>query len=294
MNDREVLLDDGRRVLVRVGGDRHGVPVLLHHGTPGSRHQAGLVDEAASRHGIRLISFDRPGYADALDNPPGLASVGADAVRIADAVGVRRFGVTGISGGGPYALGTALAAPDRVTSVAVVAGIGPVRLIRPEDPDDPERALLALADAGDLTSALAGFRADLAADLGDLRSIGDDVALAEAYMQGAPPGDLAWFDAAAKAAWGRDLREATRNLAGYARDNVAWGGPWDIDITAVRPPVRLYYGDDDRLVPPEHGRWLAERIAGAVLVRFPGAGHGTAAFGRWDDILPSLREAAAT
>jgi pimeloyl-ACP methyl ester carboxylesterase len=279
---------DGRRFALHQCGDPHGFPLFVHHGTPGSRLASALIDETASKFGVRLISFDRPGYADAPLTPPSLASVGADTLAVADALGIDRFAVAGVSGGGPYALATALAGPERVTSVAVVAGIGPIRVIKPHDPDDPEREYLARADAGDVDGALASFRSDLAADLGDIPAIEDDTARIEAYLEGAPPNDFAWLDAGKKVWWGRDLREATRRLDGYARDNVAWGGDWDIDVTAVTVPVRLYYGDDDRLVPPSHGRWLAERIPGSVLVTIPGAGHGTAAFGRWDDILPAL------
>jgi pimeloyl-ACP methyl ester carboxylesterase len=107
----------------------------------------------------------------------------------------------------------------------------------------------------------------------------------------APAGDLQWLDSERRLLWAADLRECLRTADGYARDNVAWGGAWDIDVSAVRCPVRLYYGGQDRLVPAGHGRWLAERIAGAVLKVQPGAGHGVTSFGDWDAILGPLREA---
>lgn len=262
---------------------------MFHHGTPGSRHQAGLVEAAARGHGVRLVSFNRPGYGGTPVDPPSLASVGTDAVRIADALGIERFGTAGVSGGGPYALATALAGPGRVAQVAVVAGIGPWRLIEPPDPNDRERALLALVDAGKIEAALAGFRAMLAADIGDMLSIADDDGLVEAYLDGAPPEDLLWLDRDRRLLWAADLRESLPSTEGYARDNVAWGGDWDIDVSAVRCPVRLYYGDQDRLVPLSHGRWLADRIPGAVLTPCVGAGHGTTSFAVWDTIFATLR-----
>ncbi|MFI5892150.1 alpha/beta fold hydrolase [Actinoplanes sp. NPDC051513] len=286
--ERTVTLTDGRRVAVREGGDLDGAPVFFHHGTPASRHQAGLVEAAARRHGVRLISVNRPGYGAAPDTPPGLASVGADTIAVADAVGVGRFATAGLSGGGPYALATALAGPLRVTAVAVVAGIGPWRIIQPAVPGDPERDLLTLTDVGRAEAALTGFRALAVADHRGLLEIEDDEALVDAYLDGAPADDLRWLDREKKRSWAADLREALSRFDGYARDNVAWGGAWDIDVTAITCPVRLYYGDRDRLVPLAHGRWLADRIPGSVVVALPGAGHGTASFAYWDEVLTEL------
>ncbi|RZU49348.1 pimeloyl-ACP methyl ester carboxylesterase [Krasilnikovia cinnamomea] len=288
--ERVVTLPDGRALAIREGGDLAGAAVVYHHGTPASRYQAGFIEAAARCHGIRVVSFNRPGYGSAPETPPSLASVGTDAVHIADALDLEQFSTVGVSGGGPYALATALAGPGRVSQVAVVAGIGPWRLIEPEDPSDPERELLALADAGKIDAALAGYRAVLTAEIGDLLAIGDDSALVEAYLDGAPPDDLQWLDQEKRLLWAVDLREAVRTGDGYARDNVAWGGRWDIDIAAIRCPVRLYYGNLDRLVSPSHGRWLADRIPGAIQVTWPDAGHGIASFGHWDTIFASMRD----
>jgi pimeloyl-ACP methyl ester carboxylesterase len=254
--ERTVTLTDGRRVAVREGGDLDGAPVLFHHGTPASRHQAGLIEAAARRQGVRLISANRPGY--------------------------------GAAGGGPYALATALAGPGRITAVAVIAGIGPWRIVGPAVPGDPERELLTLVDAGRAEAALTGFRALAVADHRGLLQIEDDEALVDAYLDGAHPEDLRWLDREKKLSWAADLREALSRFDGYARDNVAWGGPWDIDVTAVSCHTLLYYGDHDRLVPPAHGRWLAERIPASVLVLLDAAGHGTASFAHWDQVLTDL------
>ncbi|GGN91656.1 alpha/beta hydrolase [Actinoplanes lobatus] len=285
--ERIITLAGGRQVPVLEGGDLGGRPVLFHHGTPSSRHQATPLSDAARDHGIRLISFNRPGYGRTPNTSPSLASVGADAIAIADALEVARFGTVGLSGGGPYALATALAAPERVTAVAVVGGIGPWRLALPHDPDDHERDLLALADAGDLNAALAGFRSDLAPDVA-LLDIADDDAMVAAYFDGIPATELTWLTPEVRRCWAVDMREALSNADGYARDNLAWGGPWDIDVTAVRCPVHLYYGDRDSLVPEANGRWLAARLPNPTFVTFPNAGHGTTTFGHWDTVFAAL------
>jgi pimeloyl-ACP methyl ester carboxylesterase len=39
-----------------------GVPLIAHHGTPGSRLLYRRWVEDATERGIRLIAYDRPGY----------------------------------------------------------------------------------------------------------------------------------------------------------------------------------------------------------------------------------------
>jgi pimeloyl-ACP methyl ester carboxylesterase len=53
---------DGRRLAVQVSGKPTGYPVIYLHGTPGSR--LGLLPRGRVLYelGVRLISFDRPGY----------------------------------------------------------------------------------------------------------------------------------------------------------------------------------------------------------------------------------------
>ncbi len=59
---RLVRTNDGRTLAVEEAGDLAGRPVLVHMGTPNSRHlYRPSVADAAER-GLWLISYDRPGY----------------------------------------------------------------------------------------------------------------------------------------------------------------------------------------------------------------------------------------
>ncbi|MGY2003700.1 alpha/beta fold hydrolase [Blastococcus sp. SYSU DS1024] len=70
------------------------------------------------------------------------------------------------------------------------------------------------------------------------------------------------------------LSEGLRlGAAGGGWDNVAWLGPWDVDLSAVRCPVHLWYGKQDSTIFVVHGRWLAAHLADARLVVYPGEGH---------------------
>jgi pimeloyl-ACP methyl ester carboxylesterase len=93
---------DGRTLCVRVGSGDSSRSVLVMHGTPGS----GLlyrrwIEDAAGR-GIRLVSYDRPGYGGSSPHPGrSIADCAADVKAIADELGIDRLGVWGWSGGGP-------------------------------------------------------------------------------------------------------------------------------------------------------------------------------------------------
>jgi pimeloyl-ACP methyl ester carboxylesterase len=292
VGSRLVAVPDGRVLHVWEGGTPTGVPVVFHHGTPSGRLQAVLGRESAHRQGVRLISFNRPGYGGSTDAPPSLASVGFDTLRVADALGIDHFAVLGASGGGPYAVATGLADPNRVRGVGIVAGIGPWRLIEPPDPEDPDRPLLARADAGDVEGALEGFRAQGAVAFDRMLELDDEAMVAE-FFADAPEGDLDWLDAEAKMRWAADLRDALQTYDGYSRDNVAWGRDWDIDPARLQVPTWLWYGEVDHMVPLSHGQWFADRVPGATLVTRPTRGHASTIFEFWDDMLATLRDASS-
>jgi pimeloyl-ACP methyl ester carboxylesterase len=285
---RVVELPGGRVLGVWEGGDPHGVPVVFQHGTPSGRLQAMHGDEAARRQGVRLVSFDRPGYGLSTDTPPSLASVGVDTLAVADALGIEEFAVLGASGGGPYALATGLADPTRVRAVGLAAGIGPWRLIEPPTDDDPDLPLLARADEGDIAGALDGFRRQGKIAYDGMLALPDD-ALVDEFTRGAPVEDLGWLTPAARRLWTADLRDALQTYDGYARDNVSWGAEWDIDPTQLTVPTHLWYGETDRLVPASHGRWFAARIPHSTLTIRPASGHGTTIFAHFEDMLSQVR-----
>ena len=116
---------NGRRVAFTIYGDPSlRIPVIYHHGFPGSRREAQLCARSASALGVSVIAIDRPGlggsdYAEGrtlLDWPPLLEGV-------ADYLGLKSFHVIGVSGGAPYALAAAHTLSHRVLATAIVSGM---------------------------------------------------------------------------------------------------------------------------------------------------------------------------
>jgi len=114
---------DGRTLAVDEHGDAAGAPVVLFHGAPGSR----LFVPGAVPEGVRLVTFDRPGYGDS-DPLPGrtLRDGACDVEAIADALALETFAVIGWSGGGPFACATAFHLGARVSRLAIVSAPGPL------------------------------------------------------------------------------------------------------------------------------------------------------------------------
>ena len=87
---------DGRTLAYVERGAADGVPVLVNHGTPGSRLSRHPEKELYERHGVRMIAYDRPGYGLSDPNPGrSVADAAADIAAIADELGLDRFAVVG-------------------------------------------------------------------------------------------------------------------------------------------------------------------------------------------------------
>jgi pimeloyl-ACP methyl ester carboxylesterase len=122
---RLLQLADDRQIAYCEYGDPVGKPVFYFHGTPGSRYEPALGDQAGREHGYRILALDRPGigrsdYVEGrslLDWPQDVNAVAAQ-------LEIDRFGVMGISGGGPYALACGHALSDRLAFSVLMGSWG--------------------------------------------------------------------------------------------------------------------------------------------------------------------------
>lgn len=283
-----VTLRDGRTLEYADLGDPAGRPVLFLPGTPATAGQGLVVAEGASVNGVRVIAVSRPGYGDSTNTPPGLISAAADALELADQLGLGRFATLGISGGGPFSLALGALGAERVTSVTLHAGTGPYfEVMAPTEEDAGDRRAMAMYEAGDVDGAIGAMVASADGDFGPLREL-SDAAFEEALGAMVPPGET-WLQRHPDAAvvFSADFRRAVQTSAGCVRDLLSWGGAWDVDLSAVRQPVRLVTGESDRMVPPPHSEWLLERLPHAELVVVPG-GHGDVSFGQAGETFSAL------
>jgi pimeloyl-ACP methyl ester carboxylesterase len=103
-----------------------GVPVMVFHGSPGTRLFFSPQAEAAARDGARLIAPDRPGYGHSTYDPVrSYEGWARDVGQLADHLGLETFAVLGTSSGGPNAAGCARFLGDRLIGCAIVSGPAP-------------------------------------------------------------------------------------------------------------------------------------------------------------------------
>src|SRR5579862_3698226 len=258
---------DGRTLAVEDAGDRDGRPVMVHMGTPGGRRVYGpriLAD--AERRGLRLISYDRPGYGGSTPQPGrSMADCASDVRVICETLGIDSVPMMGSSGGGPHVLACAALLPDLVPAVVSMASPAPY-------------------DAKGL-DWLAGFSQ---AAIEEVRLTLNNRAAARAFFEqerekivAVSPGRVA-LDM--QAGTHDDLALATDRavsmqlalapgVEGFWDDGVAQLTPWGFDVARISVPVLFLHGVADPVAPFSHAQWLASRIPGVETWFFEGEGH---------------------
>jgi pimeloyl-ACP methyl ester carboxylesterase len=270
--ERRTVVDDGRQIWSVATGPVDGLPVIWHHGNPGSRVPpvSALV---AAELGLRLISYDRPGCGKSTPLPGYLvADLAADFARIADSWGVPRFATAGISGGGAFALATAALLPDRCTAAALLSTSAPIDAEGLEfESGLTETNTQAAADAAEPVD-----RADTLAGGEPMRQelLRDPLTFLIGFAQEFPESDRAALkDPAISDPVVAGMAECVRvSGEGWLDASTAFGSPWGLDVRTVSRPVGIWQGVDDSATPISHARWLASQIPGAELHELAG-GH---------------------
>jgi len=287
-----IELADGRILQYVVEGPPGGLPLVLHHGTPSGAVRYAPMFEAATGQGMRLLLHSRPGYAGSTAQPGRrVADVAADVVALLDAIGADSFVTAGWSGGGPHALACAALLPGRCLAAATVAGVAPYRA---EGLDwlagmgEENVAEFGAAEQG--VEQLDAFLAEMAGELGEVRAEDVVAALGDLLSEvdrKALVGGLADY-----------LAETSRfavsaGLDGWREDDLAFVADWGFPLDDLVVPVSIWQGDQDRMVPFAHGRWLSAHVAGAETHLMPGEGH-LSIIDNFGTIAADLTRAAST
>ncbi len=251
----------GRRLRVREAGDPGGVPVLFLNGTPGSSLMYEPHVRDAEQRGIRLVSWDRPGYGLSTRHEGRTVADDTDnAAAVCDALGIDRFCAWGISGGGPHVLALAALLPDRCAAAAALAPLAPYG-----------------ADGLDFTEGMGEQNIEeFAAIFEGAERHRQGLERDRGYLLASSPDQLVavWRSLLGPA----DVEVATGRLAAYIQDcvrdgvgesldgwfddDLAFVRPWGFGLDGIRVPVLHWQGEQDKFVPFGHGVWLSERIPG--------------------------------
>lgn len=289
----------GRRIAFSQFGDPLGTPLIYAHGFPSSRREAWLVHAAACEVGARIISIDRPGYGDSEPAPERrLSDWPEDVLCVADQLGLERFGLIGVSGGGPYVLACAwrLAQAEahglqgRLTACGLVCPLGAIyRNEQLEQMHWAARMNLRIGQQAEWLSGLV-FGGPTTTLLEHWPSLVENT-----RSLAAPTADRQVLaDPETAAILKRTIADAMRNGApGARRDLYLYTHDWGIPFEQIDFPVRIWHGQADGTVPIEHARWYAEQLPNANLTELPDEGHYSVPF-RYSHQILSERLAAAS
>jgi pimeloyl-ACP methyl ester carboxylesterase len=262
VTDHDITTRDGRRLRISEDGDRTGVPVIILHGMPGSRLLEPTDVARATRRGIRLISYDRPGYGGS-DRLPGrnVADCAADVRAVADALGIRRLAVWGVSGGGPHAAACAALLAGLVPAVAVLASSAPygapgLDYFAGMGEMNVEDTKLALSDPAAARRKMDAERDEMLA--------GDAAAMIDSMRSLIAPVDAEALSGEIGTYLHQHIQIALADSGdGWWDDGEAELADWGFGLTQIQTPVLVMHGREDRFVPVAHGEWLAQAIPGA-------------------------------
>ncbi len=257
---------DGRTVHYTDTGEAGWTPMLFIGGVGTSARAPELVaflDTLRRRLKVRIVAVERNGLGDTAFDPAWtFADYSSEVQQVLQHLGIGKFALVAISGGGAYAGHIAAAMPERITSWHMLAAIASAPAENPVCKADATtleamlgqqvgapRAFWAMPPEG-VAAKVPGF-ADRAADEG-----------AHAYFIAGQHGDA---------------RAVAREYHRFCDAPAA--------VAAFPAPAYFYYGEADKLVPPAQGEYWAARVAGKVTFRrYPGEGHDVQ-YRHWDQLL---------
>ena len=264
MHSKTITLRDNRILGYAEYGDPTGIPVIAFHGMPGSRLVMQVVAQAAVEAGARIIAPDRPGYGLSQPKRHGtLLSYVDDIVELADGVNIERFAVMGISGGAPYPLACAYKIPERITTTALVSGIGPLSL--PNSTRDMMQMNKMMFALGHFSPTLAGWALP--------QLIRSSLPSMEQHVQNgtSPSPEISPRIFAIMCA---DQREAIRTGGqGIELDMKILWRPWGFRFEDIHKPVYLWHGIADNLAPAVLAHYIADHIRGCQAIFYPNEDH---------------------
>jgi pimeloyl-ACP methyl ester carboxylesterase len=285
VSGRTIRLADGRTLGYSEYGAAGGRPLLMMHGTPGSRRMFRPAHRDAERLGLRLICPERPGCG--LSSPrlgATLDDVAADTEALLDHLGLGPVAVLGVSGGAPHALALVHRLGGRVVRLMLVSPLGPVG----------DEALRFRLHYGHRLFFLGlGRRPHLARLLASLvaRGFVAHPFLGQrlfARLLGPPDRDTLSRPGRPEHVVA-DVAECLRQgTVGVLGDLARFVTPWRLDLARIAAQTTIWHGTADVVVPMAAVEAIASRLPQARLELVPGGGH----FWIYDNIARVLAEAA--
>jgi pimeloyl-ACP methyl ester carboxylesterase len=284
-------LPSGRNLTYAEYGDPSGFPVLVMHGSPGSRITRHPDDAATARLGVRVIIPDRPGIGGS-DYVPARSIIDRvdDVLTLVNALGIDRFAVLGWSAGGPYALASAIREPERVQAIGVVCGFAPM-----DRPGATQGMSTEMRLFIPIVRRMPWLLKPIVASAAKQWARDPEKAFRKQFATGMSTADEAVLsDSAIRAVMQEGAAEAMRGGGPGAALEVRllFARPWGFNLEDIKKNVWLWYGGADSMVPLQVSAYLARKLPVNDLTVYPDEGH-MLFFTRWAEMLGTLARAGS-
>ncbi|KAG5647177.1 hypothetical protein DXG03_001136 [Asterophora parasitica] len=276
-DSQSLTLPDGRLLGYAEYGANSGFPLVYFHGFPSSRLEGSLFDALGKRRNIRVIAPDRPGFGISSPQPGRtIRDWPGDVAALVSHLGLERFSILGVSGGGPYALACALPgalgdASGGPPAVGVLAGAPPWDA--PGARAHMARYRRAMARMAQYTPT--GFGLLASSIIGTARwTVGREAVIKriDAWLETYPDATKT-TEQRRKDLIRMALDAYTQGSGGLVQETRLLTLPWGIAFDEISQPVKIWHGVKDTASPIEPVRWMADRIPGVVFKEFDDAGH---------------------
>jgi len=262
---------NGRTVHFADTGESGWRPVLFLGGTGTSARgflMTGYLETLRRQLHLRFISVERNGFGDTPYDPSWTYDDYVGEVRgVLGHLGVNRFAMVSISGGGPYAGHIAAAMPERLISVHFAAALANVRGASLDTCQVP-LSDLAKGLASTIQNPETWWHYPSTSPTAHIPGFAD-----RAYDEGA----RAFF-----------IRGQMGNPLPEAAEMRRYCDPALPALTALKAPMFTYYGSADPLVGPANGAWWRKSTGGLSTERaYLGEGHDVQ-YRHWDQVLIDL------
>jgi pimeloyl-ACP methyl ester carboxylesterase len=218
-------------------------PIVLLHANTGIAASWEIQAAEFSRAGYRVIAFDRRGWGKSMADPatgPQPGSIAGDLAALADHLGLDRFHLVGVAGGGFAAIDYAAWHPERLRSLVVAASTGQFSEREIED----FRARVQFPELGRLPVLY--------------REVGPS------YRGGNPEGTRRWMEIETHSQQAGAQAQPLRTPNTYAK------------LATVTMPVLAIAADADLLAPPSMMRAWAAHLKNYEFATVPESGHSIA------------------
>lgn len=272
MNNNYIVLNDNRKLGYEDYGHKTDTAVIIFHGTPGSRI-GGLEDSPLLKNfNVRLITPERPGYgiSDPLPNRK-ISDWAMDVKELADQLGIRKFHVAGASGGGAYALACAIELPEYVMSTTLISAATP-----PEMPDFSKGMSF-----GNKISFFFAKHVPFILMFMQSQTASYIQKYPDKFFEKMYPQLCEWdkrvidsYSPKDREIFIKSIQEAYRQgIAGAYQDMLLISRPWNLQINQIKPPIFLWHGEADTLVPVVPAREFARQLNNCDSEIIADAGH---------------------